>query len=57
MLPTRITSYNVCYTKLLRQIAEMLKKADPQFVPTVEESQGSVQNVKESFVRPGNFVS
>lgn len=44
------------YYMMTVQLAEMLKKADPSFVPTVEESQGSVQNVKESFVRPGNFV-
>jgi len=44
------------YYMMTVQIAEMLKKADPSFVPTVEESQGSVQNVKESFIRPGNFV-
>ena len=44
------------YYMMTVQLAEMLKKADPSFVPTVEESQGSVQNVKESFIRPGNFV-
>jgi uncharacterized protein len=44
------------YYMMTVQLAEMLKKADSSFVPTVEESQGSVQNVKESFIRPGNFV-
>lgn len=44
------------YYMMTVQLAEMLKKADPTFLPTVEESQGSVQNVKESFIRPGNFV-
>ena len=44
------------YYMMTVQLAEMLKKADPTFVPTVEESQGSVQNVKESFIRPGNFL-
>ncbi|MCA1939718.1 MAG: TAXI family TRAP transporter solute-binding subunit [Caenispirillum bisanense] len=45
------------YYVMTVQLAEMLKKAsDGALNPTVEESQGSVQNVKESFVRPGNFV-
>lgn len=44
------------YYLMTVQIGEALKAADPAYVPTVEESQGSVQNVKESKVRPGNFV-
>lgn len=45
------------YYVMTVQLAEMLKQAtDGSLNPTVEESQGSVQNVKESFVRPGNFV-
>ncbi len=45
------------YYMMTVQLAEMLKKAsNGEIVPTVEESQGSVQNVKESFVRPGNFL-
>ncbi|MQX35303.1 TAXI family TRAP transporter solute-binding subunit [Roseospira navarrensis] len=45
------------YYVMMVQLAEMTRKAsDGQISPTVEESQGSVQNVKESFVRPGNFL-
>lgn len=45
------------YYVMMVQLAEMVKKAsDGAVEPTVEESQGSVQNVKESFVRPGNFL-
>ncbi|MBN2751118.1 MAG: TAXI family TRAP transporter solute-binding subunit [Rhodospirillaceae bacterium] len=45
------------YYMMMVQLAEMMKKASKgEIVPTVEESQGSVQNVKESFVRPGNFL-
>lgn len=45
------------YYVMMVQLAEMMKKAsDGEILPTVEESQGSVQNVKESFVRPGNFL-
>jgi len=37
------------------QLAEAVRKAsDGAIVVTVEESQGSVQNVKEAAVRPGN---
>lgn len=44
------------YYVMMVQLAEMLKQAsDGEIQPTVEESQGSVQNVKESRVRPGNF--
>jgi TRAP transporter TAXI family solute receptor len=44
------------YYVMMVQLAEMLKAAsDGDIQPTVEESQGSVQNVKESKVRPGNF--
>ena len=43
------------YYVMMVQLSEMLKKAGG-FSPTVEESQGSVQNVKESKVRPGNFL-
>jgi len=44
------------YYLMMVQIGESLKAADASFVPTVEESQGSVQNVKESKSRSGNFV-
>lgn len=44
------------YYVMMVQLAEMLKDASGgEILPTVEESQGSVQNVKESKVRPGNF--
>lgn len=44
------------YYVMMVQLAEMLKDASGgDILPTVEESQGSVQNVKESKVRPGNF--
>ncbi len=44
------------YYVMMVQLAEMLKEASGGDIqPTVEESQGSVQNVKESNVRPGNF--
>ena len=44
------------YYAMMVQLAEMLKQSsDGAIQPTVEESQGSVQNVKESRVRPGNF--
>jgi TRAP transporter TAXI family solute receptor len=43
------------YYAMMVQLAEMLQQ-DNAFLPTVEESQGSVQNVKESKVRPGNFL-
>ncbi|MDX6748371.1 TAXI family TRAP transporter solute-binding subunit [Geminicoccaceae bacterium 1502E] len=45
------------YYVMMVQLAEALKKAsDGEVLPTVEESQGSVQNVKEAAVRPGNFL-
>jgi TRAP transporter TAXI family solute receptor len=45
------------YYVMMVQLAEMTREAsDGDISPTVEESQGSVQNVKESFVRPGNFL-
>lgn len=43
------------YYVMMVQLSEMLKKTG-DFSPTVEESQGSVQNVKESAARPGNFL-
>lgn len=44
------------YYVMMVQLSEMLKQAsDGRLQPTVEESQGSVQNVKESKVRRGNF--
>lgn len=45
------TSYYV----MMVQLSEMLKELG-NFSPTVEESQGSVQNVSEAAVRPGNFL-
>ena len=45
------------YYLMTVQLGELLKAAsNGSYVPTVEESQGSVQNVKESKVRQGNFV-
>ncbi len=45
------------YYVMMVQLSEMVKEAsDGEVLPTVEESQGSVQNVKESFVRSGNFL-
>lgn len=45
------------YYQMAVQIAEAVKKATGgAMVLTVEESQGSVQNVKESARRPGNYV-
>ena len=39
------------------QIAEAMKKGtNGKIIITVEESQGSVQNVKEAAVRTGNYV-
>jgi len=47
------TSYYV----MTVQLAEALKAAsNGQLLPTVEESQGSVQNVKEAPRRTGNFI-
>lgn len=43
------------YYVMMVQLSEMLKNLGG-FSPTVEESQGSVQNVSESAVRPGNFL-
>ena len=43
------------YYAMMVQLAELLQSTG-EFLPTVEESQGSVQNVKESRVRPGNFL-
>ncbi len=45
------------YYQMAVQIAEAMKKgSDGGIIVTVEESQGSVQNVMESAVRPGNYV-
>lgn len=45
------------YYLMMVQLGEALKTASAgQLSPTVEESQGSVQNVKEAARRPGNFV-
>jgi TRAP transporter TAXI family solute receptor len=45
------------YYLMMVQLGEALKAAsNGQLSPTVEESQGSVQNVKEAARRPGNFV-
>ena len=43
------------YYVMMVQLAELLRGTG-DFSPTVEESQGSVQNVKEAAVRPGNFL-
>ena len=45
------------YYQLAVQIAEAMKEAsNGDIIVTVEESQGSVQNVMEAAVRPGNYV-
>ena len=45
------------YYQMAVQVAEAVKKATGGgMILTVEESQGSVQNVKESARRPGNYV-
>ncbi|WP_255448335.1 TAXI family TRAP transporter solute-binding subunit [Telmatospirillum sp. J64-1] len=45
------------YYVMMVQVAEALQKAsDGKIRATVEESQGSVQNLKEAAKRPGNFV-
>lgn len=45
------------YYQMAVQIAEAMKKgSDGEIIVTVEESQGSVQNVMEAAVRPGNYV-
>ncbi len=45
------------YYQMAVQISEAMKKgSDGNIIVTVEESQGSVQNVMESAVRPGNYV-
>lgn len=45
------------YYQMAVQIAEAMKAASSgDIIVTVEESQGSVQNVMESAVRPGNYV-
>lgn len=45
------------YYQMAVQIAEAMKMgSDGNIIVTVEESQGSVQNVMESAVRPGNYV-
>ncbi len=45
------------YYQMAVQIAEAVKTGtDGNMIVTVEESQGSVQNVMEAAVRPGNYV-
>lgn len=45
------------YYVMIVQIGETLKEAtNGQIIATIEESQGSVQNVKEAPKRPGNFM-
>lgn len=45
------------YYQMAVQIAEAMKAGSGgDIIVTVEESQGSVQNVMESAVRPGNYV-
>ncbi len=45
------------YYQMAVQIAEAVKKgSNGQIIITVEESQGSVQNVKEAAAREGNYV-
>lgn len=61
MAETRVTYKSAktssSYYQMGVQIAEAMKKGSAgSIVVTVEESQGSVQNVMESAVRPGNYV-
>lgn len=45
------------YYQMAVQIAEAVKRGtNGEMILTIEESQGSVQNVKEAAVRPGNYV-
>ncbi len=45
------------YYQMAVQIAEAIKAGtDGDIIVTIEESQGSVQNVMEAAVRPGNYV-
>jgi TRAP-type uncharacterized transport system substrate-binding protein len=45
------------YYVMIVQIGETLREATGgQVIATIEESQGSVQNVKEAARRPGNFM-
>jgi uncharacterized protein len=45
------------YYQMAVQLAEAIKQGSGgDMILTVEESQGSVQNVKEAAVRPGNYV-
>lgn len=58
---TRVTLKSAASTSsyyvMMVQLAEMLRAvSDGAIQPTVEESQGSVQNVKEAARRPGAFV-
>ena len=58
---TRITyksaKAGTSYYQMAVELAEAVKKAsDGAVIVTVEESQGSVQNVKEAAVRTGNYV-
>lgn len=58
---TRITlksaQSSTSYYAMTVQLGEIIKRdSGDQILPTVEESQGSVQNVKEAAKRPGSFV-
>ena len=58
---TRVTlksaASTTSYYAMTVQLGEIIKEdSKGQIVATVEESQGSVQNVKEAARRPGNFV-
>ena len=58
---TRVTyksaSAGSSYYQMGVQIAEAIKAGtDGEIIVTLEESQGSVQNVMEAAVRPGNYV-
>ncbi|SEA00851.1 hypothetical protein SAMN05660420_01048 [Desulfuromusa kysingii] len=58
---TRVTyksaKTSTSYYQMAVQVAEAIKSGtDGEIIATVEESQGSVQNVKEVLVRSGNYV-
>lgn len=54
-LTLKSASSTSAYYVMMVQLGEMMKSAH-DYSPTVEESQGSVQNVTESRVRQGNFL-
>ncbi|MCC7049557.1 MAG: TAXI family TRAP transporter solute-binding subunit [Alphaproteobacteria bacterium] len=61
MAETRVTlksaQNSTSYYAMTVQLGEIIRQdSNGEILPTIEESQGSVQNVKEGAKRPGNFV-